>query len=248
MAFLEAPAFSYSSDGRRCQYGGVSTPTRVYGGRSADQRRSERRRRLIDAALDIWGDQGWAAVTMRGVCATAGLTDRYFYENFADRDALLVAVWDQTLTDVLAGVVQAMAQAPPEPRPQVRAALDAFVHTVAEDPRKARIGFGAHAGSPALEQRRHDAIQTFARLMVEKAHDWRRVGEIDEIALHVNALIAVGGLAELVSNWLAGSLPIDADQLIEHATNAAVPLVAADSIPPLAAAPVQRSISPRRGR
>src|SRR5512139_974724 len=75
--------------------GRVGESTRTYGGRSAEERRSERRHRLVDAALAIWGEQGWAAVTMRQVCARAGLIDRYFYESFPDRDALLVAVWDQ---------------------------------------------------------------------------------------------------------------------------------------------------------
>lgn len=208
----------------------MSTPTRVYGGRSADQRRADRRARLIDAALDIWGRNGWAAVTMRGVCASAGLTDRYFYESFADRDDLLAAVWDQTLAGVIDGVLAAMAQAGPDPGPQVRAALGTVVHTVAEDPRKARIGFGAHAGSPVLEQRRHDAIETFARLMVEQSRGWRGVGETDPLVLQVNALVAVGGLAELITTWLNGAVPIDAERLIDLAVDAAVPLIAAQAV------------------
>ena len=45
---------------------GVPTGSRTYGGRSAEQRQAARRRQLVDAALDIWDEQGWAAVTMRG--------------------------------------------------------------------------------------------------------------------------------------------------------------------------------------
>ena len=67
----------------------------TYGGRSAEARRIERRLRLLAAAREVWGTDGWAAVTMRGVCGRAGLVDRYFYESFSDRDALLGTVWDQ---------------------------------------------------------------------------------------------------------------------------------------------------------
>lgn len=65
---------------------------RTYGGRTAQQRREERRRTLLDVGRELWCEQGWAAVTMRGVCARAELSDRYFYESFADREALLVAI------------------------------------------------------------------------------------------------------------------------------------------------------------
>ncbi|NMK70807.1 TetR/AcrR family transcriptional regulator, partial [Staphylococcus capitis] len=41
----------------------------LWGGRTAAQRRAERRERLVGAAQEIWIEQGWAAVTMRGVCA-----------------------------------------------------------------------------------------------------------------------------------------------------------------------------------
>ena len=225
---LLAAAISYASGGVRCQYVAVSVPTRVYGGRSADDRRADRRERLVLAALDIWGEQGWAAVSMRGVCAAAGLTDRYFYESFADRDSLLLAVWDETFAGVIASTMSAMSTAPPEPRAQVRAALAAVIHIVAEDPRKARIGFGEHAGSAVLENRRHEAIQTFATLMSDRSRDWRGVAAVDDTTLRVNALIAVGGMAELVTSWLAGAVPLGVEDLIDRATDAAVPLIAGE--------------------
>ena len=121
-----------------------------------------------------------------------------------------------------------MSTAPPEPRAQVRAALAAVIHIVAEDPRKARIGFGEHAGSAVLENRRHEAIQTFATLMSDRSRDWRGVAAVDDTTLRVNALIAVGGMAELVTSWLAGAVPLGVEDLIERATDAAVPLIAGE--------------------
>ena len=65
---------------------------RDYGGISADDRRTDRRKKLLTAARQIWGASGVSEVTVRGVCSAAGLTTRYFYEQFANRDALLYAV------------------------------------------------------------------------------------------------------------------------------------------------------------
>ena len=74
----------------------------LWGGRTAEERHAERRQRLVDAATEIWVDSGWAAVTMRGVCARTSLNDRYFYEHFSDRDDLLCTVWDGARDDLIA--------------------------------------------------------------------------------------------------------------------------------------------------
>jgi hypothetical protein len=47
-----------------------------YGGASADERRTARRERLLDAAFESLGRGGWRETTVRGVCETAGLKPR----------------------------------------------------------------------------------------------------------------------------------------------------------------------------
>ncbi|WP_246258258.1 TetR/AcrR family transcriptional regulator [Amycolatopsis anabasis] len=190
--------------------------TRTYGGRSAEQRQAERRRQLVDAALQIWGEQGWAAVTMRGVCARAGLIDRYFYESFPDRDALLVAVWDQvrdeTLDLLLAAISDKFDQ---HPITQLRAAIAAFVHHVEGDPRRARILFGEHAGSAVLEERRRDTLQTATDLLIQAGRPYLKP-DLDENALRMSTLIGIGGFVELITAWHAGIIDTDAERIIDH--------------------------------
>ena len=91
----------------------MTRSARVYGGQTAEQRHTERRTQLIEAALRIWAKEGWTAVTMRRVCSVARLTDRYFYESFADREALLAAAWDSLRQDTLQ-VIMAATFAEPE--------------------------------------------------------------------------------------------------------------------------------------
>lgn len=50
----------------------------AYRGIGADERRAQRRRLLIDSALDCLHQDGLAAVSVRSVCAQARLTARYF--------------------------------------------------------------------------------------------------------------------------------------------------------------------------
>ena len=189
---------------------------RRYRGKSAEERRAERRLALVAAGLEIWQEQGWAAVTMRGVCARAGLTDRYFYESFADRDALLSTIWDQmrdqTLEMVLAAV---MVHAQDSALVQLRAAIDAVVHHIADEPTRAQIIFGDHAGSEVLENRRRDTLQLTTDLMIQMARPFLRPG-VDEQAFRVTILVGLGGFTELMYAWRSGVVEADADTIIAH--------------------------------
>ena len=81
---------------------------RTFRGRSAQERRDERRRRLLDAGLDLIGTDGWVSATMTAICGRAGLTERYFYESFSDREALYLALIDEIAHDTETAVVSAL--------------------------------------------------------------------------------------------------------------------------------------------
>lgn len=85
---------------------------RPYGGRTQADRMSERRRRFIDAGIQVFGQHGYRAATVRGLCAQAGLTDRYFYESFESVQALLEAVYLHQVGRLRLGLRQMLA--PPQ--------------------------------------------------------------------------------------------------------------------------------------
>ncbi|SHN44193.1 transcriptional regulator, TetR family [Cryptosporangium aurantiacum] len=170
---------------------------------------------MLTAGRELWGDHGWAAVTMRGVCARANLNDRYFYESFPDVEALLLAVYDEALQELVARTERAMTEAPATPEAQLRAVIGAFVHTLADDPRGARIGLVDPAGSAALEQRRRATYHVCAELSLAAVKPYLRPGA-DERKLRWDALFSLGGLGELVLTWLTGSLEATAEEIVEH--------------------------------
>lgn len=189
--------------------------SRSYGGKSAEQRRSERRQALITAANELWREQGWAAVTMRGVCARARLTDRYFYENFADREALLGEVWDATRDEHLAMLYTAIAPYLAESAlVQLRAAVEAVVHRIADDPGGAQILFGDHAGSATLERRRRETIQTAVEIFLALSRPYLRA-DADVTQLRISIVVGIGGFVETILAWRSGTLDITVEELIE---------------------------------
>ncbi|MBI5104391.1 MAG: helix-turn-helix transcriptional regulator, partial [Solirubrobacterales bacterium] len=76
------------------------TGGRVYGGMTPAERRARRRAQLLEAGLEVFARRGWARATVADVCRAAGLSQRYFYEQFADREGLFLAITDRIAEEV----------------------------------------------------------------------------------------------------------------------------------------------------
>ncbi|MGW0637869.1 TetR/AcrR family transcriptional regulator [Nocardia salmonicida] len=188
--------------------------TGIYRGTSAEQRRDERRQRLMDAALDIIGTQGWAATTVRGVCEQAKVGPRFFYESFDDLDALAAAVHDEIIETAIRSSLDALAAAPDDIAAKTRAAVAAILESVVDDPRRARIAFAEAHGSEILMRRRAAAMRTIADVVAEQERALLDPPAGSETLVSAVSLMITGGAAELVLAWLDGGMDISRDELI----------------------------------
>lgn len=193
-----------------------TAPTGLYGGVPADERRAQRRQRLLDAGLDILGTEGWQATTVRGICEQAKLNPRYFYESFSGLDELLVAVFDRIAAEALGAVLAGIAERPDDPEATARATIGAFVDLMTEDPRKGRVAFVEAMGSEALMRRRLDTLQEMADLMVVYGRSLPGASSADEQTMQLTAQMMAGGLTEALIAWLEGRLEVSRDRLVEH--------------------------------
>lgn len=191
-------------------------PTR-WVGLPAEERQAERRALLLDAALELLGTEGWAGTSVRAVCQAARLNPRYFYESFADLDALIVAVYDRLVEELGAAVVTAMAAAGDDGGAQVRAALNTILEYVEADPRRGRVLYVEALGSESLNRRRIETAHTLVSVVERGGAE--RAGPMggDPIG-RITAAILVGGAGELVVTWLDGTLKISRQQLVDDAT------------------------------
>jgi AcrR family transcriptional regulator len=195
----------------------MSSQARAYGGKSGDERRTERRARLIDAGLELLGTQGLAGTTLRKVCETAGLPSRYFYENFADVDALNVAVFDTLLEELIHAGLAAVTQAPAELPDRVRAALRCAIDFIADDPRRGRVALSLALASPSLAERRSNATELIATIIADMGNDY-----VSPDAGRYEILTAcrffVGGFAEILSVWMNDPTTASRDELVDQCT------------------------------
>ena len=105
-----------------------------WAGVPAEERAAERRAQLIDAGFDLLGTEGDAGTTVRAVCQRARLNPRYFYESFADRDELLVAVYDHVVAELGETVAAAVLEPRDDPEAATRAGIGTIVRYIADGP------------------------------------------------------------------------------------------------------------------
>ena len=189
---------------------------RPYRGVSAEDRRAERRARLIAACLDVLGADGVAGTTMKAICARAGLTERYFYESFRDRDELLVAAVDAVIAEIDAAMLEAVRRSPPDLLERGRAAAGAFVAVLTGDRRKGRAFLEA-VGNEALKERHAAGVHRYAAVLAAQMRELHGLAEPrHEARLRIATLIIVGGTAQAVGGWLDGTIAMSREEFVDE--------------------------------
>jgi AcrR family transcriptional regulator len=181
-----------------------SSASRRYGGQDASQRAAARRERLLAAGLEAFGTDGFAATSVEALCTRSGVTARHLYEQFAGREVLLHAVYEQIMGELGRRVATALAaEDVGDPAARIRAGLEAFLRGATRDVRVARIMQLEVIGvSAALEERRAQARGAFAALIAGEARTMRggrRVSRHDRLV----AVALVGAVNELLLDWVA---------------------------------------------
>jgi AcrR family transcriptional regulator len=190
---------------------------RRYGGMTAAERVAERRERLLEAGLEEFGTQGVLLTGVKDICRRAGLTDRYFYESFRDSSQLFTAVFDRATGRLFEVVASALAGAAAgDPRAQSRAVIEAYVRTLADDPRLARVVFvETPSAGPEVERHMRQTLRRFADLVAEAARPYLPEGA-DPGAVRFGALALVGAIERVMIEWQDGQLGLSIERIIDY--------------------------------
>ncbi len=73
----------------------INLPAAEMARKRVTKRRIETRARLLEAAYEIFADEGFGKTTIEQVCERAGYTRGAFYSNFASLDELFLEMWAQ---------------------------------------------------------------------------------------------------------------------------------------------------------
>jgi AcrR family transcriptional regulator len=190
---------------------------RKFKGVAPEERKAERQKRLLEAGLEAFGTRGFHAVGVRDVCALAKLTERYFYESFANREELFLAVYRQAAQRIRDAMIAAHGKVRPEVTTLARAGLEATLSSFRDDPRLARIlllevfAVGADIGEARLvvSQEFAEEIATITHAMYPNLAEERLSAQIIGNGLY-------GSTVYIAMRWALDGFREPLDVIVNH--------------------------------
>ncbi|MFF3751452.1 TetR/AcrR family transcriptional regulator [Streptomyces sp. NPDC002018] len=186
---------------------------RTYDGMTAEERVSARRRRIMEAGLDLFHAQGYPRTSIRAVLRRSGLQGRYFAENFSSLDELMAEILKEVNREEAAKCQEALDAAGTR-RDRARGILDVLARGVTDDPRKGRVKLieSLAAGPLAARERRRGMGQMAGLVQSLLREDWPDPG-IDVTAM---SLAVVGGVNQILLNWADGSFHFSREGVVDQ--------------------------------
>lgn len=199
MARARATASSADTGARapsRGRYDRTQTP---------EEREREQRRRLLDAAAEVFSTRGFAGASVEMVVERAGMSRRTFYQHFDDLQDVLLKVHDRSASLAYRFVEAAVRSVDEnDPVSQLGAGITAFLGIVAQYADLARVVFReVRAAGPEHELRRDVVLGRYVTLLFERLSAAHARGAIarppDELTLYT----LVSGMESVAMRYVA---------------------------------------------
>jgi AcrR family transcriptional regulator len=145
-----------------------------------EEKKAATRERLLDAAVEVFAENGFGRSTVEQICERGGYTRGAFYSNFASLDEMFFAMWEERSSAMLAQIRLAADSSSIDlsgltPAEKLRAGTELVLGVVPVDDQWYRINaeFTAHAlRNPSLKKAlaaREDTILATIVPILEKA-------------------------------------------------------------------------------
>jgi AcrR family transcriptional regulator len=184
---------------------------RTWGGTTLAERKKGRRVRLLEAGVALVAAGGGQAVSVRAACREAGLTSRYFYEHFTDRDDFTSAVFQAVAAECEEAIRAAVVGAPDRPGGIAAAAVDAVVGVAIDSPDKGQVLFVAPTTDPVLFEARDRFFPVIAEMIADQIPS-RDSAE----ARRLKSASLVGALSHVFFLYVDGRLDVTREVFVDH--------------------------------
>ena len=178
------------------------------------------RRRILDAALEVFAREGYHAARMDAIAPAAGASKGALYFHFLGKLDLFSALVDEFAAD-LAGEVATAIRAEPSGVARVEAAIRAALAVFGRRRALARVALRESVSlGPAHGEKRQEVLGRFLALVRHHLDEAVAEGSLEPLDTTVVVYAWLGAVNELVTQWLQGTL---AD--LEGAAPALAPLL-----------------------
>ena len=195
----------------------TATRRRTFKGQSLEQRQQERRNKLIQAGLQVYGTKGFFNVTVRDVCQEVQLTERYFYESFKRTEDLFKTVYLTLVEQLQITISDAVMQGKADPKLMIQAGLSTLFKALQHDPRMARI---LYIDAPLVHEMHgstlHDSLARFDRMIQATL----LLALAKQTQQHLDLSLMATGLTGFVTHtaihWVSSGFKEDVSVILKH--------------------------------
>jgi len=167
------------------------------------------RERILQAVIDLAAYDGYAGVTVPEVVAAAHISNKTFYDHFADKHTAFLAAYDEAFAALFAAS-WAAAAGQTEWTSGVRDGITAWVDHLAADPAHARFGFvDVLTSGRDAAAKMDESYQAFAHLL---SHGYDNLPPGKTVP-PVAAYAISAGIAGLVTEWIVSGRAHELPQL-----------------------------------
>jgi AcrR family transcriptional regulator len=174
---------------------------------NVQERSRTRRKRVLDAALEIFSSQGYSDTAIDEIAYASGTSKGGLYFHFPSKHALFLALLDEASTALLQHVEAAMA-AESDPLARGEAALREVLHVFAGHRLLARLLLVEALGAgKEFTIKLNDLHAAFAALIAECLDEAVARGQIPPCDTNIAANAWYGAVNQVVLRWLLTGEP-----------------------------------------
>jgi TetR/AcrR family transcriptional regulator, fatty acid metabolism regulator protein len=170
----------------------------------------DKRRQILAAAVRVFAAQGYEASRVGDVAREAGVAYGLVYHYFGSKDAVLEAVFREQWGRLLAAV--ALAEETGETAPeQLELVVKIVLRSWRDDPDLVRLLVREITRSPHIQDELDEIGQAFASLerIVRRGQAEGTLRR--DVDARIAAFMLYGAMEEVLTGWVLGQLPDDAD-------------------------------------
>jgi len=170
-----------------------------------ETRANDKRGRILEAAVKVFAERGFHSATVAGIARAAGVADGTIYLYFKGKDDLLLRLFDEKMTELLAEARAAIARERGAPG-KLRRFIQLHLALVERNPDLASVLIvELRQSAQFLKAADRQKLAAYVDLIAEVVRGGQESGELDASISPATVKRALfGALDELALGWLLG--------------------------------------------
>ncbi|MCC7367600.1 MAG: TetR/AcrR family transcriptional regulator [Chloroflexi bacterium] len=175
-----------------------------------------RQERILDAALDVFAEQGYQQATVDDIASSAQTSKGGIYFHFPGKDAIFLALLDRSAKQLLARVGERVARES-DPIRKVDAALLTLAQTFGAHRSLARLFLvEARGAGPRFHAQLAEVQTRFVLFLQQQLQEAVSQGRVSPFDVEVASQAWFGALNQVVIGWALAERPRPLEEMYPH--------------------------------